>query len=412
MKYIKILLPILIIAIGIIIFIAMMVTKPSPKKSATAAKTWMVNVLTVKPQTIAPNLILYGKVETPRYTTLESDITAYVKSTPILEGNLVKKGQLIIELNDKDAKIALRQRQAEVASLNAEIKMEFTRYKLDQTALKKEKQLLKISEQTVHRYAQLADKKWVAAVTLDKEKNVLHQNQIMVQKREYAIQDHTNRLNQLKSKLAKAEALADDAKLDLERTKIIAPFNGYLTDLFVSIGDRVQPGEKLAKLYDISALEVRTQIPHEYIFSARKALDNHRNITASIQFNDKKVPLKLSRLSSHVSKGHSGMDALFTVQDHKEYLPLGQSLEVTVNLLPIKHVVAIPAQSLYRNKQVYKVVGDHIKAVNVEVVGTKYLETGQEQVLIRSSQLKTNDQIVTTSLPNAVTGLKVKVIKS
>jgi len=71
----------------------------------------------------------------------------------------------------------------------------------------------------------------------------------------------------------------------------------------------------------------------------------------------------------------------------------------------------VPYQAIYGNSRIYRIAEDRLQALDVESVGQSKNESGQVQVLVRSADIAAGDLIVTTHLPNAVSGLKVEVIR-
>ena len=84
---------------------------------------------------------------------------------------------------------------------------------------------------------------------------------------------------------------------------------------------------------------------------------------------------------------------------------------LNVNLQrPVQHnVIAVPYRAIYGNNRVYIHREDRMVAVDVEAVGL-FEEDGKPALLIRSNNLQSGDQIITTHLSNAVDGLKVKLV--
>lgn len=109
--------------------------------------------------------------------------------------------------------------------------------------------------------------------------------------------------------MARATAALKRAKRDLERTRINAPYDGRVTDVMVSVGDRAGIGAALVTLYDDTGLEVRTQIPSRYLAELQRAADNNNRLKASLKQNGQKIELELARLSGRISQGQGGVDA-------------------------------------------------------------------------------------------------------
>ncbi len=402
-------LPVVIIVAAIIIFALLLLIRPSNKITASKERVWSVDVATVKLTNISPTIQLYGKVETPRQTMLEASLNAYVKSTPVLEGHAVKKGQTTIVLDDRDTQIALRQYVAEAANLQAKIKAEINRYKFDQSALKHEEIIYNNNKNQLERMRTLIAKKIIARVTFEQEQNKLRLQEVIINKRKMEITDHHNRMAQLQAQLAKAKAQVDQAKLDIERTNIKAPFAGRIAKLYVSVGDRVKISDPLAQIFDTHNLEVRAPIPNQYQNNIQQALTKKNKVKATTSYSNKLFTLYLDRLSSTITVGRAAIDGLFRFSNKNSNIPLGLSLKLQVQLPPIKNVFGIPNQALYENNIIYKYVDQRMVAAKINVVGTT-TKNSQEYVLIKCKTLKDGDQIITTAIPGAITGLRVQPV--
>jgi HlyD family secretion protein len=78
---------------------------------------------------------------------------------------------------------------------------------------------------------------------------------------------------------------------------------------------------------------------------------------------------------------------------------------------PLQHnVVAVPFTAIYGNNRIFRLQDGRMKAMEVETVGQYEDEKGKAWMLVRNPELATGVKIVTTHLPNAVDGLKVKPV--
>jgi hypothetical protein len=121
--------------------------------------------------------------------------------------------------------------------------------------------------------------------------------------------------------------------------------------------------------------------------------------------------LRLSRLASEVDKGKSGVDALFEIEDGKFAPEPGRTLSLTLTLPAQDNIIAIPPLALYGTDRVYRVNDGKLEAVTVNRVGDTRATNNQPWVLVTSEQLSEGDKIITTQLPNAITGLPVKAME-
>lgn len=403
------LLPLAVIAVGIISMLLLIRTRPSPEIAKPNERVWLVRAIKANPSENTPNLELYGKVESPRNSILTAAIVADVLEKRADEGDRVKKDQLLIVLDNRDAKLIYDQRLAEVKSLESQINAEMVRYESDKQAYEHEKELVRLSAREVKRRERLFESKTGSALELDNARRTLAQQKLSLTTRERAINDHENRLANLEAQKARAQALADQAKLDIDRSEVRAPFDGKVAKIFVAVGNRVRPGNQLIELFDNKTIEVRAQIPQRYTKNARDAVANKEKITAKAFVNNKTVEMLLDRLATKVELGRSGVDALFTVTKNADLLELGKTINIYVDLLPIANTTPVPTTALYGMNRVYKIVNSRLDGIEVEQLGNIIHPDGSQSILISSPKIKSGDLILTTHIPVAIDGLKVTV---
>jgi multidrug efflux pump subunit AcrA (membrane-fusion protein) len=412
----KFLLPLLILAIGILGFRHLKQTKPQSEPIKIPEQSWVVTVMPAIPTTLAPTITLYGRVESPRFATLRTpslslNTNAEVKKVAVLEGQGIKKGQLLIRLEDDDSKLNLKQRQADLVDIEAQIKLEKQTYANNLTAIKHDESLLSLTQTSVNRLRHLQKQKVSSQSALEDAQRAVEQQKLAVLKRRLEIQNHPARLAQLQAKHTRALAIRDIAQLELERTKIKAPFTGVLADVAVAVGDRVRSGDVLLSLYDNRALEVRAQIPSRYQGTILDALAVNQQLFAYTQVNKKPVHLQLDRVAGQIKLDSGGIDGLFLVKKGAHFfLRFGQFFSLFLNLPEQAQVIALPYEAVYGTNRIYKLVDERMKGITIERVGEQVTSSGKSQLLIRSSELQRGDQIIITQLPNAMEGLKVRVI--
>ncbi|MBT8439443.1 MAG: hypothetical protein KJO91_06920, partial [Gammaproteobacteria bacterium] len=78
------------------------------------------------------------------------------------------------------------------------------------------------------------------------------------------------------------------------------------------------------------------------------------------------------------------------------------------NLPEINNVYSVPVSSIYGTSRIYRVDENRLSAIQVEKMGMQSVD-GKQVVLVRSDQLKAGDEVITTQLPHAVSGLKVEI---
>jgi len=410
-------LPILVIVIVAICILALYFFKPSARAKATPNNAWRVSVQKAHLSSNTPQLSLIGQVESPRETTLSSPSNAYVNEVLVAEGNLVKKGQLLVTLDTSDEKLRLAQREADVADLNAQITAEKNRFQSDIEALAIEKDLSQLANKASTRYGNLAKRQVGSDVQWDESKQAAGKQSLNLLNRELAIQDHPNRLARLQAQLARVSALRDQSVLDLARTKITAPFNGRITKLPISPQNRLRTGDSVLTLYDIDAIEIRAQIPLKYLSTFEFALQRQDPITGHFINLGKTIPISLSRLSGAIEKGKGGIDGLFSIainpQTQQAFpITMGRSLSISLELPAVNESIIVPTQAIYGQDRIYTVQNSLLVSHQIMRVGTQTSPDGSIRFLIDSTNIKEGADILITQVPNAISGMEVQITHS
>jgi len=345
-------------------------------------------------------------------TRLTAAIGADVEDVAIREGEHVQKGQKLIQLADSDYQLQLKQRNAELAEIKAQIRSELDRHKSDEQALEHEKTLLDLARKELDRARSLHRDNLSTQSHIDEAEQIVVKQQLAVNIRALSVNDHGARLAQLKARATKAEALRDLAALDVKRSSIKAPFTGKVTSVRVSPGDRTKVGDILVELYDHSTLEIRAQIPTQYENTLQQALASDTAITGFALLSQQTITVTLDRISGKIIQGSGGLDGLFRINDANKQLQVGRTLELRLSLPSISNAIALPREAIYGSDRIYRLAEERMSALSVERVGEMQMEDGNNYVIVKSSDIKAGDNIITTQLPNAIDGLLVKVAEN
>jgi multidrug efflux pump subunit AcrA (membrane-fusion protein) len=274
----------------------------------------------------------------------------------------------------------------------------------------------------LERHQDLMAKRLISQSLLDEVTAQANQANIDYQTHMRALADFPNRLAAQQAAVERVSAQVGQVELDIEKTRIIAPYGGPILNVFVAPGDRSNIGAILVDIASADAFEVRVQIPERFGEGLYDNLIHSRPVTAT---TDEGLTLELSRLSSQVKKGQSGLDAFFglDVQQGAPETALGRMLELTITLPEEAAVVALPVQSIYENDRIYAVkemsVSEgaeldgisqefRLQAITIERVGEAQSADGQHRILVRSPELSAGQKVITTQLPRAISGLLVE----
>ena len=407
-RIVRVVLPVLVLAAGAAGMMALVKSKPEREPLEAEERAWTVAAVAVEPGTATPQLVLFALVDSPRITNLSSAVTADVMAVDVLEGQRVGTGDRLLALDDREIRLVLAQRDAEMAGFEADLEHERLRHRNNLVALEHEEALLEISRREVARARDLAERGGGSKASLDQARREDERQMLAVEQRKLAIREHDSRRKQIEADLARARAQQSRAMLDLERTRVYPPFEGRITEVFVSPGDRVRPGDRLLAMYDTAMVELRAQIPLRRLPVVRTALESGETLNARAVVDGREIRAVLHGITAQVDRGSGGAEGLFRVTEGNHWLQIGRTVELTLDLAPISAAITAPREALYGTNRVFVLDGERMKSIEVERLGETRTGDGDSRLILRSPQLKATDRLIVTHLPNAIDGLRVK----
>ena len=403
------LLPLLMIALGIAGFLLLKATRPEPAEVSATERSWLVQVQKVNPTRATPVLPLYGEVVAPDLQTITATLAGRIDRLPVREGQQVSEGDLLVALDSADIEPVLAQARAQVADLEAQVRSEQVRYRNDQQSLESEKAILDNARRQFERIQSLVERNLASRENLEAATDALARAELTVRTRERAIAEHPARLQSLEARLSQARASLSTAELDGERAVSTAPFDGMVTNLQVAAGDQVSRNQALLSIYPIQGLEVRARVPQMYLGELVDALAGGATLTATAE--DSGLRFELVRFAG--LSDPAGTEAVLELNGESGALRPGALQPLLLQRPARDNLIAIPFSALYGADSVYIMTDDNrMQRVTVQRVGEALSENGERRLLIASEHLKPGMRLITTHLPNAITGLKVKLADS
>jgi len=401
----KRLIPLIIVAAGIAGFMILKATRPEPAEVTATERSWRVQVQPVELATRVPVLSLYGEVLAPDQRTITATLAGRVAERPVSEGMAVRPGELLLALDEADIGPALAQASAQVDDLDAQIRSEQVRYRNDQTALKSEQAILDNARRQFERIESLVGRNLASRENLEAATDALARAELTVSTRQRAIQEHPARLQSLEAKLTQARANLAATERDVERARVVAPFEGVVTGIQVAVGDQVARNEALLTVYPTQGLEVRARVPQVFQAELIEALEQGEILMARSDSGHEFVLARFAGLSDP-----AGTEAVLELQGKPGGLRPGGLLPLTLERPAREKAVEVPFSALYGAGSVYLMTDDsRMTRIEVERIGEAQSDSGERRLLIAGDQLRPGARLITTHLPNAVTGLKVKL---
>ncbi len=239
------------------------------------------------------------------------------------------------------------------------------------------------------------------------------------------------------AELASARALLQKRKLDLQRARVVAPFAGRVQNVVADLGQTVQPGQRLATLFDTSAVEVRLPLPLDDAafvdlpLAGELAPNGGPEVVLSASYGDRTHTWRghIVRVGGEVDRRTRQLLAIARVEPaaaaptaERPPLLVGMfvTAEITGRTLP--DTLVVPRSALQGDDTVWVATvdgtgadltgADHTGAAAQPTLHRRRVEvlrTEQDRVLLRSG-VEVGDQVCVTALDNATDGMRVRVV--
>jgi RND family efflux transporter MFP subunit len=223
--------------------------------------------------------------------------------------------------------------------------------------------------------------------------------------------------DQLRAKYHTAKANLEEAEQDLQYTKLKANFDGYIARRYVENFEEVSASEKIFSLEDVSALKIKIDVPENLMILISKEPKAKRTLTA--QFNNisnKEFPLSFVEATTKADPNTKTFKITLKMDAPEDYniLP-GMTATVTAGVLPGKNdnssATVVPASAVVsdNNKQATVWLVDE----NTMTVKPKSVTPGQMLGdAMQVSGLTPGDRVVIAGASFLRDGMKVSLMKT
>lgn len=380
----KILLPLGIIALGLMVFIIAGKMAPKAKKKSIDIKPPLVEVIEVESRDVVFEIESQGSITPRTETTLVSEVSGVIKkvSNKFVVGGFFKKGELLLEIDPINYEVALLQSQAKLDGANAKLVEEEAR-------------------------SQQAKKEWQLTGRALSKAPILALRQPQLQ--------------QAKADVKAMAADVKSAQIKLARTKILAPYDAMLKAKMVDIGQYVSIGSQLVKTFAIDYVEVRLPIKSDDL--------DYINIPIIGNSDQQGSPVELSivhggelkKWDTFISRSEGYVDASSRVNyvvaqindpygflsknNNQQIIPIGSFVKAKIYSEKKSHIMALPVKAVIRREDVYLL--DQDKKLVIKKI--KILRSDADNIYLSEGELDNGSQIIITKLATPINGMQLSL---
>jgi multidrug resistance efflux pump len=198
------------------------------------------------------------------------EVAGRIVELHVVDNKYVRKGDLLLVIDPTNFRIAVsqaeaavQQAQANVQNIEAQMTVQQAQINASQAQLQRGHAALVFAQQQADRYQTLAKDGWGTIQNAQQFTSQLHQQEAAVQSAQENLNQALRQVESLKAQrlsaeagLAQAKAQLNQAQVNLERTRILAPVDGYVTNLLAQLGDYVNVGINTISLVDADSFWV------------------------------------------------------------------------------------------------------------------------------------------------------------
>ncbi|WP_435414237.1 efflux RND transporter periplasmic adaptor subunit [Polaribacter aestuariivivens] len=293
-----------------LVFTTLLITSCGNKTQKEATNN--LSVIPVKVNKVQPNaknsfLSVSGKIQATNSADLSTRMMGFVTKVHVNVGDKVKKGQLLISINNTDL-------QAKKAQVDAGI----------------------VKAQTAFNNAEK---------NYNRFKNLFASNSISQKE----MDDMTTNYQMAKASLETAKQMKNEINAQFTYSNITAPFSGVITSKNIDNGDMANPGMPLISLETPNNFEIIAMVPESEISKIKKGTE----VNVLVKSINKTIKGKVSEVSS--SAKNTGGQFLVKINLEKTNATILSGMFSTVQF-PVEKsasssMVLIPAEAIVKNGQ-------------------------------------------------------------
>ena len=363
-------------------FVAMGALKPAPEEKAEIIEALPVLTTVARSEPVSIKVKGQGEVKARSEVMLASEISgrvAYV-SPKFLAGGQFERGETLVRLESREYELGIVQAEAAVAQAH--------------TAL-----LQEISEgQIASQGAEQLGLDQVSDLTLRRPQRA-----------------------QAEAQLASAQARLDDTRLQLSRTRIVAPFAGRVREKTVNIGAYVSPGARLGEIYASDVVDIAIALTDSDLanlglgigFSETPARKGPAvTLSATVAGEPHTWTGRITRTDSGFDPETRVLFAYVEVQDpygkgadNGTPLATGLFVDAEIDGRTLADSVVLPRTALRGKDRVY--VAREDDTLEIRPVEVAFSE---RERLVLASGIAAGERVVTSPVRAASDGMKIKPV--
>ena len=311
-----------------------------------------------------------GTIKAETVSTVSSRIMGEIRKIHVSEGSKIKKGQLLVTIDDRDMVQKVRAAQKG--------------YEEAQSMLQSAMEQSKLADKTFGRLKELYNKNALSEQEYDQANTRQKVS--------------TNELERARAMLKRAESSMEEAKLYMGYTKLLAPIDSVVIKKHVSSGSMAAPGTPLVTIEDSSAFKLEVNVDAKY----HNDIKPGTSVEVEFPSLDEQCTAHVARVIPNINPATRTFTVEIKSGDSKpEGMRTGLYAKVSFEVGQ-DTLIMVPKDAIVRRGQlegVFVVIDNNLVVYRLVRTGRAFNE--MTEVV---SGLNEGDRVITAGVDNAVDG--------
>lgn len=431
----------MLIAVGLIAFFWLKSHNAPPERTRVPPRPPVVETIAFEPTEADFEIHVGGNVVPSLEVTISAQVagTVVAKSDNLEGGRYVSQDASLLQIDPASYELEVQEIGSELQQVEEDLRRITVEAAGNAALIQIAEGRLELATKELARVKSLFADNAVAETELDEAQGLeLEASNTLQVLRNFRDLIPTRR-GRLEAQLKLTELRHQQAQLKLDRTSVVAPFDGIITSDAVELGDFVQPGDVLLAIEDIASVEVECNLRTDDLYwlwnsqqpgpteqtGGHESADReifevpraHATVTYAVGGQEFQWPGMLARYEGRgIDRATRTVPCRVIVADLKRHdaadgppaLMRGMYVTVALPVLPSVRLWRLPNRALQPSGQVWTVDGGALRIHKIEPARVL-----PDSVLIRAdrTELKAGDRVVVSQLATAFDGMQVRDAK-
>jgi multidrug efflux pump subunit AcrA (membrane-fusion protein) len=302
-----------------------------------------------------------GSLTGDQQTDVAPSVAGKVVAIGVELGSYVKRGQMIVRLDDVDAKLRVQQALAQVEQSKAALRQAEEKvgvrpgqsYDLNKVPeVANARVALELAEKNLRRAEKLIESGDVSKSLYDQQKAQRDQLKEVYESAVSLARQNFAAVATARANVANAESQLGLARRSLSYALVFSPIDGFVSERTADLGEYVSPTNKVATIVRVNPLRVRIDIPEQAISSV--TVGQSVSVTTSA-WPDKNFSGRVARISPNVTPTSRTMTVEAEIENASGALKPGQFATVRILQSRAEPAVLVPSRAVRTESGVSRV---------------------------------------------------------